>query len=151
MIEAGIRFYSASNTNTITNNTITNHNYYGILLRSDSTGNCVYRNDVIDNDVNAEDTYGGNAFNSSNIGNYWGDYTGSDTDDDGIGDIPYDISGEGGSKDYLPSIERFGDPCLVVYLFYFFFCFFFPSFFDLAPLVLSYSYIFQLWQDPLIN
>ncbi len=51
------------------------------------------------------DLYGGNAFNTSTIGNYWDDYTGSDADGDGIGDTPYVISGSGGSKDYLPSME----------------------------------------------
>ncbi|NIQ04984.1 MAG: hypothetical protein GWO20_04400, partial [Candidatus Korarchaeota archaeon] len=41
------------------------------------------------------------------IGNYWGDYNGTDTDGDGIGDTPYVIPGPAGSKDYHPSMTPF--------------------------------------------
>jgi len=39
---------------------------------------------------------------SSTLGNYWDDYTGKDTKDDGVGDTPYSISGAAGSQDNYP-------------------------------------------------
>ncbi len=94
----------ASSENMITGNNVTN-NSYGLSIQGRSTDNLVYRNNFRGNGENAMDLYGGNAFNTSTIGNYWDDYTGSDADGDGIGDTPYVISGSGGSKDYLPSME----------------------------------------------
>ncbi|NIQ06080.1 MAG: hypothetical protein GWO20_10260 [Candidatus Korarchaeota archaeon] len=104
--DTGIYLWS-SRGNTIMGNIITDNNNYGIWLRSSSTGNLVYRNDFLNNGVNAEDTCGGNAFNNSTIGNYWDDYTGRDVDYEGIGDTPHSIPGLEGSMDYLPSMDPF--------------------------------------------
>jgi len=38
------------------------------------------------------------------LGNYWDDYKGSDTNEDGIGDTPYSIDGD---KDYYPLMKPF--------------------------------------------
>ncbi|MFX1585958.1 MAG: hypothetical protein ACFFDL_15530 [Promethearchaeota archaeon] len=35
-------------------------------------------------------------------GNYWDNYTGVDSDQNGIGDVPYNITGSAGSKDNFP-------------------------------------------------
>ena len=62
---------------------------------------------MIDNELNANDV-GNNNWNSSQIGNYWSNYTGPDLDDNGIGDVPYNYSGV---VDYLP-IRYDGDDIL---------------------------------------
>jgi len=41
------------------------------------------------------------------LGNYWSDYTGTDADEDGIGDTAYDIPGSATDKDYHPLIATF--------------------------------------------
>ena len=55
----------------------------------------IYGNDIVDNTYQA---YQGNsvvAWDFMGSGNYWSDYGGSDSNDDGIGDTPYLISGGG--------------------------------------------------------
>ena len=51
--------------------------------------------------INAYDGYN-NSWDDGNYGNYWGDYKGTDSDDDGIGDIPYILYG---NQDRYPLIE----------------------------------------------
>ena len=88
-----------SSKNTIKENTIINNNY-GIYIDNKSTNNTIYQNNFIDNTKNAYDL-STNFWNFSSNGNYWDDYIGSDENDDGIGDIPYNISG-GDSQDMYP-------------------------------------------------
>nr|NIQ04264.1 DUF1565 domain-containing protein [Candidatus Korarchaeota archaeon]NIU82078.1 DUF1565 domain-containing protein [Candidatus Thorarchaeota archaeon]NIW12498.1 DUF1565 domain-containing protein [Candidatus Thorarchaeota archaeon]NIW50712.1 DUF1565 domain-containing protein [Candidatus Korarchaeota archaeon] len=127
----GIWLLFTTNT-TITNSMITN-NQYGIELgfepvhfaiatnpitsfgdsitvQAASTSNLVYRNNVFGNGVNAKDSGRRNAFNTSTVGNYWGDYNGTDANGDGIGDTPYVIPGLAGSKDYHPAMTPFALP-----------------------------------------
>ena len=105
------------------NNTITDNNISGNsigIFFDGATSNLVYNNYIVANTLrNAVDVpwVGSNSWNTSakagsNIiggsvigGNYWGDYLGSDTDEDGFGDtlLPYNSQGNitvGG--DYLP-------------------------------------------------
>ena len=97
----GIYIYYSSNTNEIYDNNIVDNSQYGVYIRQ-SQNNLFYRNKFINTEnQNAYDA-GGNHWNTSNEGNYWGDYPGVDINpQDGIGDTPYEKIIENG-KDYYP-------------------------------------------------
>jgi parallel beta-helix repeat protein len=69
------------------------------------SGNRIYHNNFLDNGSfapsfgwgqgQASDVYGGNEWDYQGEGNYWSDYTGSDANDDGIGDTPYMVPANG--------------------------------------------------------
>ncbi|UCD12945.1 MAG: PKD domain-containing protein, partial [Thermoplasmatales archaeon] len=89
-------------------NTVTNNNY-GIRCK-DSSGNIIYHNNNIGNTQNANDD-GTNTWHNSTLqqGNYWNDYTGEDSDGDGIGDTPYNIPGNSNQDEY-PLMTEYGPP-----------------------------------------
>ena len=105
-----------SSNNIIANNTASN-NYDGIHIR-DCSNNFIYLNNFINNTYQVESYHSTNIWNSTEkikytykgkqhtnyLGNYWSDYTGSDADEDGIGDTPYIIDDD---KDEYPLIEHF--------------------------------------------
>jgi parallel beta-helix repeat protein len=112
-------YLSATTTknNTLANNTVNSNSDYGICLKS-SSDNRIYnnylnnRNNAYDEGNNTWDiakTDGTNIIGGSWLGgNYWSDYTGEDSDGDGLGDtmLPYNSSGgiqNGG--DYLPLVK----------------------------------------------
>ena len=116
----GISLCSSSNNNTIYNNNANSNNGYGIYL-DDSSNNKIYLNNFINNTDNVYSYYGytygsENKWNSTEeitytykgktyenyLGNYWDDYTGTDTNKDGIGDTPYSIDSD---KDNHPLME----------------------------------------------
>jgi parallel beta-helix repeat protein len=99
----GIELEDNSSNNMIFDNICTD-NDYGIILVDNSSGNTFYHNNLVDNTVNALDSYN----NTWDIGfpyggNYWDDYEGTDEDEDGIGDTPYDIPG-GVNQDRYPLV-----------------------------------------------
>jgi parallel beta-helix repeat protein len=113
----GIRLYIDCSNNTLSGNTANSNEEYGIYLWN-SSDNSIYNNHF-NNTNNAYDN-GNNTWNISktpgtNIiggswlgGNYWSDYTGTDTNYDGIGDTKRPYNSSGGIKnggDWLPLVK----------------------------------------------
>jgi len=99
-----INSLSGSENNIICNNSFINNDYNGIYMHSGSYSNLIYHNNFLNNNVHARDIANNN-WNDSILfeGNYWDDYTGSDTDGDRIGETPYNISG-GSNQDEYPFV-----------------------------------------------
>ncbi len=75
-------------------------NEHGILLCCGSIGNMVYLNTFKENSVwNGYDLFH-NQWDNGSVGNYWDAYMGSDNDGDGIGDTPYNITGDRNQDNY---------------------------------------------------
>ena len=97
-----------SSYNTIVDNALEDNYEYGLLI--DELGlselNLIYSNCFIGNLIdNARDNATNNQWDNGTIGNYWDDYNGIDADDNGIGDISYNISGSAGSQDNFPLMK----------------------------------------------
>ena len=75
-------------------------NERGILFCCGSIGNMVYLNTFKENSMwNGYDLFH-NQWDNGSVGNYWDDYIGSDNDGDGIGDTPYNITGDRNQDNY---------------------------------------------------
>ena len=99
----GMRIKS-STLNLIINNSILDNNK-GMYFCCGARNNTVTRNRFINNtDWHASDQYN-NIWNKEAVGNYWDDYSGSDTNGDGIGEVVYTIS-EGYSSDEFPIVAQ---------------------------------------------
>lgn len=113
----GIDIYDSNNNNIYLNNFI--NNQYAVRVYYASSNN-IYLNNFINNEYSVYNPYSHstNIWNSTSkvtytynvtpyenyLGNYWDDFTGSDSDGDGIGDDPYSIDSD---KDYYPLMEPF--------------------------------------------
>ncbi|HEX9907767.1 MAG TPA: NosD domain-containing protein, partial [Thermoplasmata archaeon] len=125
----GIHMYEPCNDNIIQVNIIDNNTWYGIYLGW-GMNNRIWDNSFTYNN-GAGDTYDpahvqassdtGNWWNTTEgIGNFWSDWTGPDTNTDGIVDDPYVLDGGLGVQDFYPlttaptPIPEFGMIPLVV-------------------------------------
>ena len=106
---SGFRFWFSAG-NTMVANTVAD-SLTGSISLGGSSGNRIFQNNFIDNptwtrgyvydqysDPNYRDTYqnmtvSANNWDSGLLGNFWGNYNGTDVNGDGIGDTPYIISG----------------------------------------------------------
>lgn len=88
-----------SNNITITKNTISDSEI-GIFIGSPSD-TIIFLNNFFNN-IKQIDDLGAHMFDNGGFGNYWSDYTGMDSDGDGIGDAPYQIDAD--SIDNYPLI-----------------------------------------------
>jgi parallel beta-helix repeat protein len=86
--DAGIYLYTAT-LNEVTGNNITN-NVRGMHLVS-CTDNTINGNNFVGNTVQVDSESSENNWSSAQQGNYWGDYTGLDSNQNGVGDTPYVI------------------------------------------------------------
>ena len=106
--DGDIVFLPFLNDSTIMDNTVQD-NYIGVYLWMYSRNNTLHHNNFINNTAgNAYDEGIYNQWDSGSAGNYWHDYTGNDTDHNGIGDDPYYIQGSAGSVDRYPLIHSWG-------------------------------------------
>jgi parallel beta-helix repeat protein len=111
-------YLDSSSKNTITNNNANSNYRYGVHLCSSSSNN-IYLNNFIDNtddNVYSYDSatiwnstekityvYNGSTYKNY-LGNYWGDYNGTDADNNGVGDTSYNIDFD---NDGYPLMKRF--------------------------------------------
>ncbi len=107
-VDSGIEINSDFN---IINDTEITDNKIGIKITDSSNKNIIYHNNFISNDQNALDIGMFNQWDDDypSGGNYWDDYTGTDSNQDGIGDSPYSIPG-GSSEDRYPFMKPYGYP-----------------------------------------
>ena len=105
----GIDVQINSYTNIVSNNVVSSNADNGIIIQLDSTGNTVHHNNISANiQEDARDTASSNSWDDGAEGNYYSDYTGIDSNGDGIGDAPYNIPG-GSSVDHYPLVGWSGD------------------------------------------
>ncbi|MEM0492875.1 MAG: NosD domain-containing protein [Candidatus Thermoplasmatota archaeon] len=80
------------------------YNNMGVFICCAANNNIIYYNTFIKNSKwDAYDPFN-NQWDNGTVGNYWSNYTGFDSNNDGIGDIPYNITG-GNGRDRYPLMK----------------------------------------------
>jgi len=110
----GIYLDDDSSYNIIEGNLIIDNAEKGLVIANHfSSNNLIFNNTFINNLIrHAEDDGTNNTWSKGTLGNYWDDYSGSDADDDGIGDTPYTIFGSADSQDNFPIWDDGPDPVI---------------------------------------
>jgi len=99
---SGIYMQSARNAR-ITYNDIYLNAFAGIVVWNMTTLCQINRNNIRNNAGHeAWDNGVTMAWDDGSRGNYWGNYTGFDNNNDGVGDVPYTLDGPKNSKDFFP-------------------------------------------------
>lgn len=98
--------FSGVNNITISDSIFTNNNFWDVWINDYIYGtndNILFFNNTfgVTNGV-YYDSVGNNNFNDSAYGNSWSDYTGCDSNSDGIGETPYLVNASNTTYDYLP-------------------------------------------------
>ncbi len=100
----GIWLYYLSNYNNVSGNNIEANKAWGMRVLG-SSGNTINHNNFIDNYQQALTDELTNRWDNGFEGNYWSNYDGTDSDDDGLGDTPYTINGF--SQDSYPLMSPY--------------------------------------------
>ncbi|MFQ5978111.1 MAG: nitrous oxide reductase family maturation protein NosD [Candidatus Heimdallarchaeota archaeon] len=109
--ENGLRLSSSGN-NTLAGNSVSN-NHRGFYLE-ESLNILLCLNSIRQNAVQATSDSANNIWHNGTHGNYWSDYTGTDNNNDSIGDTPYAIAGGGHNEDPYPLMVDPGPMVLTV-------------------------------------
>ena len=84
-------YFGRSNYNKVVNSLVTNNSVGVYIFGIGSAENTFYLNRFINNSDGNAFALSKNIWDNGTVGNYWDDYSGNDSDGDGIGDIPYKI------------------------------------------------------------
>jgi parallel beta-helix repeat protein len=99
-----------SSNNILVENSITGNSGFGVYLDS-SSNNTIYHNNLTNNTNQVQINYYGdsstNHWDDGSEGNYWSNYTGADSNHDGIGDSPHVV--DTGNVDFHPLTGMFSN------------------------------------------
>ncbi|GEM_PF-1653038 len=137
----GIGFGSGGGHSTVFHNLIADNGYAFTFWGN--SHNTIYGNNLINNTNQVQAWSSSNNWDYDSIGNYWGDYNGTDENNDGIGDTPYVITTspeDYGDADNYPLIEPVEDALIPE----------FPSW-SIIPLLLTATLVAIIYKKRLLK